>query len=128
MTTAPVPRIDISNLQLATELGGGGQGKVTAVSGLLINGQWPAALKVYSGPAARDLDAAALERAVAFPRQLSEDQDRWLQETTAWPSMIAEDRGVVRGFLMRTIPEAYYFGFRTQAAGRSGSRARPPTC
>jgi hypothetical protein len=117
LADAPVPRIDISNLQLTGQLGGGGQGKVAAVNGLLINGQWPAALKTYSSALNRHVDTAVLERIVAFPRQLNEEDSGWLHATTAWPMVIAEDRGMVRGFLMRTIPEAYYFGFRTAPGG-----------
>jgi hypothetical protein len=116
MTAAPVPRIDISNLVLGNELGGGGQGKVTEVNGLVINGQWPAALKIYT-PAARNPDTAVLERIVGFPRQLSPGDSTWVHEHTAWPAVIAEDSGVVRGFLMRTVPDAYYFGFHTRTRG-----------
>jgi hypothetical protein len=111
-----VPRIDISNLVLGSELGGGGQGKVTEVNGLMINGQWPAALKIYT-PGASNPDTAVLERIVGFPRQLSPGDSSWLHEHTAWPAMIAEDSGTVRGFLMRTVPDAYYFGFHTRTRG-----------
>ena len=116
MTPAPVPRIDISNLALGRELGGGGQGKVTEVNGLMINGQWPAALKTYT-PGAANPDTAVLERIVGFTRQLSSADSDWLDEHTAWPAMIAEDRGRVCGFLMRTVPDAYYFGFHTRTRG-----------
>jgi hypothetical protein len=113
---APVPRIDISSLMLGSELGGGGQGKVTGVNNLMINGQWPAALKIYT-PGASSPDTDVLERIVAFPSYLSPGDNNWLHNRTAWPAMIAEDGGVVRGFLMRIVPDAYYFGFRTRTQG-----------
>jgi hypothetical protein len=113
---APVPRIDLSNLVLGSELGGGGQGKVTEVNGLVIKGHWPTALKIYT-PGARNPDTAVLERIVGFPRQLAPGDSSWLDEHTAWPAVIAEDGGVVRGFLMRTVPDAYYFGFHTRTRG-----------
>jgi hypothetical protein len=113
---APVPRIDLSNLVLGSALGGGGQGKVTEVNGLVIKGHWPAALKIYT-PGARNPDTAVLERIVGFPRQLSSGDSSWLDEHTAWPAVIAEDDGVVCGFLMRAIPPAFYFDFQTQTRG-----------
>ena len=116
MTPAPVPRIGLNNLLLGNELGGGGQGKVTEVTGLVIGGRWPAVLKTYNA-ATVNPDKAVLERIVAFPAQLAPGDSTWLHEHTAWPAVIAEDSGVIRGFLMRAVPDAYYFGFRTRTRG-----------
>jgi eukaryotic-like serine/threonine-protein kinase len=117
MTGHPVPRVDISNLPIGDELGTGGQGRVVTIGGFLVNGQWPTALKIYSAEAAAELDAAALESIVEFPRQLSPEDARWLQENTAWPTVLVEDAGAACGFLMRVIPEEYYFQFHTQTQG-----------
>jgi hypothetical protein len=114
--TAPVPRIDISSLGIGADLGNGGQGRVTAVSGPLIGGQ-PAALKAYSQAAVNTLDAGVLETIADFPRRLSPRDRGWLQENAAWPAMVVEDHGTVCGFLMRTVPQPYYFGFWTQTQG-----------
>ena len=60
MIGVPVSRLDISDLGIAGELGAGGQGKVRAVSGLLINGRWPAAVKIYSSAAAANANTRGL--------------------------------------------------------------------
>ena len=40
-----------------------------------------------------------------FSGNISSAKDRdWLEEKTAWPASIAEDRGMVCGFLMRVVP------------------------
>jgi hypothetical protein len=111
-----VPRIDISSLSLGAELGSGGQGTVTAVAGLQADGQ-PAVLKTYSAAAAATLDSAALEAAIALPRELSPDDSSWLRDTAAWPAVLVEDGGAACGFLMRAVPGACYFDFRTQTRG-----------
>ena len=64
-----------------------------------------------------DNPPTVLERIAGFPQQLSPDDGSWLYENTAWPSVIVEDRGAVCGFLMRIVPDAYYFGFQTQTLG-----------
>jgi hypothetical protein len=112
----PVPRIDVNSLSLGDDLGNGGQGRVTAVTGLLADG-YPAALKAYSQDTASSLAADVLETIVGFPRQLPAGDADWLAQNTAWPAMIAEDRGTVCGFLMRTVPAPYYFGFQTRTQG-----------
>ena len=59
----------------------------------------------------------ALQAITVFPGTLDADDKLWLYETTAWPAVIVEDSGRVCGFLMRTVPPEYYFGFRTQIQG-----------
>jgi hypothetical protein len=122
MITTPTPRIDIGSLNLGDTLGSGGQGRVTAISGFLINDQWAAALKTYSSDVTDHLDAGVLETIVGFPAQLAPHDLRWLHENTAWPAAVAEDTGTVCGFLMRTVPAAYYFDFQTQT---QGTRRKP---
>ena len=117
MIGTPVPRVDIGDLGIAGELGAGGQGKVRAVSSLLINGRWPTAVKIYSPAAAQNANTVVLERIAKFPQQLNLKDSAWLQERTAWPSVIVEDRGALCGFLMRMVPDAYYFNFQTQTLG-----------
>jgi eukaryotic-like serine/threonine-protein kinase len=122
MTGHPLPRVDISNLPLDGELGRGGQGRVTAVGGFLINGHYPAAVKTYSPEALGEMDPAALEEVVGFPRQLGPDDANWLYENTAWPAVVVEDAGTTCGFLMRVIPQQYYLDFRTHT---QGTRQKP---
>jgi hypothetical protein len=117
MMVFSVPRVEVSSLSLGAPLGSGGQGRVVAVSGFRISGEWPAVLKTYSAEVAAELDASVLEKIVALPRQLPPGDGQWLLENTAWPAVIAEDQGRVCGFLMRTVPSAFYFGYRTHAQG-----------
>jgi hypothetical protein len=63
------------------------------------------------------LRPAVLEKLVSFPRQLGPEDSSWLHEHTAWPAVIVEDDDVVSGFLMRSVPAAYHFDFRTQTQG-----------
>jgi hypothetical protein len=117
VTSGPVPRLDIGTLGRGPDLGRGGQGRVSAVSGLLIDSRWPAALKTYTSGVVTALDTAALGTIAGFPATLARHDRDWLLENTAWPAVIAEDRGEVCGFLMRVIPQSYYFDFRTQTQG-----------
>jgi eukaryotic-like serine/threonine-protein kinase len=117
MILAAVPRVEISSLSLGAELGAGGQGRVVGVSGSLIDGRWPAVLKIYSQAALADLDVAVLETIAGLPVHLGADQACWLLEDAAWPAAIAEDRGMACGFLMRAVPAEYYFSFQTQTQG-----------
>ena len=117
MTALLAPRVQLNRLQLANSLGSGGQGQVTAVNGTLINGQWTAAVKVYSPAVARSVNVAALEKIAGFPGTLGPGDSRWLHENTAWPAVLVENGQDVCGFLMRTVPSEYYFGFHTQTQG-----------
>jgi hypothetical protein len=83
-----VPRTDLRSLQPSHELGSGGQGQVTAVSGVLVNGRWPAALKTYAPDVARSVDAAALEQVIRFREALAPGERDWLDEHTAWPNRL----------------------------------------
>ena len=110
-----VRRVEISSLTLGRALGSGGQGQVVAVENYLIDGKWPAALKTYN--AAVSLNAAGLEKIVAFPDQLHPNDRDWLMRISSWPWAIAMENGTVRGFLMRTVPDAYFFSFKTVTQG-----------
>ena len=117
MTALLTPRVQLSDLQLASPLGVGGQGKVTAVNGVLINSQWTAAVKIYSPTVAHSVNVSALEQIAGFPGTLNPGDSRWLHENTAWPAVLVEDGQDVCGFLMRTVPSEYYFAFHTQTQG-----------
>jgi|ERR1039457_6135395 hypothetical protein len=97
MSTAAVPRVDVSSLNLGSQLGAGGQGRVVAVSGFLAGGRWPAALKLYSPEVLGQMRVAALEVITGLPGRLAQHDRAWLLESTAWPAAIAEDRGRVCG-------------------------------
>jgi hypothetical protein len=115
--TTAVPRIDYSELQLGKELGRGGQGRVIAVNGILINHRWTAALKQYAPDIAPLVDVPALEEITTFPGTLDPDDKLWLYEHTAWPAVIVKHSGHVCGFLMRAVPAGYYFDFPNPAQG-----------
>jgi uncharacterized caspase-like protein len=117
MTFPSVPRVDINSLAVGAQVGRGGQGRVLTVSEYRVNGQWPAVLKIYSPALIARLDAAVLEKMVSLPGQLPPEDGQWLLNNTAWPTAIAEDRGVVSGFVMRMVPDAFYFSFQTQTQG-----------
>jgi len=62
MTFPPVPRVDLSDLSLGTRLGSGGHGRVVTVSDFEINGEWPAALKLYSQAVVHEVSVGVLEK------------------------------------------------------------------
>jgi hypothetical protein len=115
LATVAVRRVEISSLTLGPVLGTGGQGRVNAVSGFLIDGKWPAVLKTYTG--AVGVDYRALEKIVAFPDQLHPNDRNWLLGTSSWPWAIVTDNGVPRGFLMREVPDVFKFSFATVTHG-----------
>lgn len=113
----PLPRVDISSLSIDNELGSGGQGRVFRVRAFRIDEQWPAVIKIYSATTLARLDVTALERIAGLPHNLSAEERGWLHDRCAWPAEIVEEQGKVRGFLMRQVPSAFYFDFRTQTRG-----------
>ncbi len=115
LTADTVRRVEIGSLQLGAELGSGGQGRVVAVENYLIDGRWPAALKTYSGGV--NLNAAGLEKIVAFPDGLHRNDRDWLLGVSSWPWAVATENGAVRGFLMRVVPDVYRFNFMTVTKG-----------
>jgi serine/threonine protein kinase len=58
-----------------------------------------------------------LEKIVTFPDQLHRNDRDWLMANTAWPWAVVEENGVVRGFLMRAVPDIYFFNFLTVTQG-----------
>jgi hypothetical protein len=117
MTSAPVPRIELSTLNLGSRLGKGGQGQVSEVSNIQLNKQWHTVLKEYSPEAKQKLHVAALETIAGFPATLPHQDGQWLHETTAWPAAVVQDHGAACGFLMRAVPPAFYFDYQTQTRG-----------
>lgn len=117
MTSAPIPRIELSGLTLGSRLGKGGQGQVTEVSNILLNKQWPAVLKEYSPAVKRALRVAALETITGFPATLAHHDGLWIHENSAWPAAVVQDNGAACGFLMRAVPPTFYFNFQTQTRG-----------
>jgi hypothetical protein len=117
MTSAAVPRIELSALALGSRLGKGGQGQVTEVSNILLNKQWPAVLKEYSPAVKRALHVTALETLTGFPATLAHQDGLWIHENSAWPAVVVQDKGAACGFLMRAVPPAFHFNFQTQTRG-----------
>jgi hypothetical protein len=111
------PRMDLGLLDVGDELGRGGQGKVFDVRNVLVEGVWRAALKLYAQDTLARLDAAALEKLVAFGRGLPAKDRHWLYDNFAWPVSVVMKGSLVCGFLMRRVPADYYFDFRTQTQG-----------
>lgn len=99
-------------LRLGDRLGSGGQGTVHQVLNREINKSWPVAYKEYNAAAqgAADIDAlrAMVELIPALPASTAE----WLCTIAAWPAALVEREGRISGFLMRAVPEEYYFDYR----------------
>ena len=117
MTSAAVPRIELSALTLGSRLGKGGQGQVTEVSNVLLNKQWPAVLKEYSPAVKPALHVTVLETLTGFPGTLAHHDGLWIHENSAWPAVVVQDKGAACGFLMRAVPPAFHFNFQTQTRG-----------
>lgn len=107
--TETVPHIDYDSLQLGDELGRGRHGRVFAVYGYPVEGQWTGVLKLYWPDFEPWINVPALEAIAGFPATLDANDSRWLENTAAWPAVIVEKRGAVCGFLMRKVPQEYYF-------------------
>ncbi len=113
--TGTVRRVEMSSLMLGPVLGTGGQGRVNAVSGFLIDGHSQAVMKTYTS--AVSVDYQVLEQIVAFPDQLHPNDRDWLLGISSWPWAIVMDNGVQRGFLMREVPGVFKFSFATVTRG-----------
>lgn len=107
-------------LVLGDRLGSGGQGTVHRVLNKKINGRWPVAYKEYNAAAQGAVDGDALTRMVELIPALSGSTAEWLCTTAAWPAVAVERQGRISGFLMRTVPDEYYFDYR----GFDGKAAR----
>jgi hypothetical protein len=92
--------VEEDSLQLADELGKGGQGRVLRVLGRPV----PLVFKQYIVSGA---DPAALRSLVDLPAALQPRERDRLLEQTAWPLARVVRRGAVRGFLMQPIPDEF---------------------
>ena len=106
--TAPPLDVDVGALGRLTLIGSGGQGRVFE----LPDHPERAVYKEYSPRVVDDLDVDALYRFVSFARDLPEAEQAALLERAAWPEQVVRRDGVVRGFLMRRVPEAYWTPLR----------------
>jgi len=102
----------LDTLELGDRLGSGGQGSVHQVRNRKINDRWAVAYKEYNAAAqdAADIDAltAMVELIPALPSSTAE----WLCTMAAWPAALVERQGRITGFLMRTVPDEFYFDYR----------------
>ncbi|WP_435132726.1 LppU/SCO3897 family protein [Actinacidiphila sp. bgisy144] len=127
MTAAGPASVDAAALVLGDRLGQGGQGTVHQVRNKRINksapdGGWEVVYKEYGPAALPDLDARALDAAVALLGRLPEGEARWLCEKTAWPAVVVKRQGLACGFLMRAVPDRFHFTLRTLAGASTGPR------
>ena len=107
--------LDVGGLVLGAELGRGGQGSVWEV----LNASWDAApsggvveglvLKRYRPAALGSVDAAVLESMLRFWEGLGERDRVRLLGWVAWPLETAGSDGVLEGFVMPQVPDAFYF-------------------
>ncbi|QYC40961.1 hypothetical protein Nocox_16740 [Nonomuraea coxensis DSM 45129] len=116
-------RTDRATLTLGRRLGQGGQGTVHEVLNRRVNGQWDVVYKEYDAGVLRSLDVAALTAMTDLVGRLPGWDAAWLCDKTAWPAELVETDGAVSGFLMRAVPQRYFFDLRTL----SGAERRPAT-
>jgi eukaryotic-like serine/threonine-protein kinase len=104
-TALDLDAAELGTLQL---LGSGGQGRVFALPDRAPD----VVYKEYSPRVVDDLDVDALYRFVSFARELEAPLQGALLERAAWPEVVVRRDGVVRGFLMRRVPEPYWTPLR----------------
>jgi hypothetical protein len=76
-----------------------------------INGRWPVAYKEYNDDVRDAADMGALKAMVALIPALPGPTAEWLATIAAWPAAMVERGGRVSGFLMRAVPDEYYFDY-----------------
>ncbi|MCC9310938.1 hypothetical protein LN042_28365 [Kitasatospora sp. RB6PN24] len=101
------------DLALGDRLGRGGQGAVWEVNGRLINRTWQVVFKEYTAECRAELRGDALDAQVEFLPGLPLRTGQWLSEHTAWPAAAVADDDGHCGFLMRRLPEEYFFDLST---------------
>lgn len=99
-------------LRLGDRLGSGGQGTVHQVLNRQINDRWPVAYKEYNATARETMDIDALRAMVELIPVLPGSTAEWLCTVAAWPAALVEREGQISGFLMRAVPDEYYFDYR----------------
>ena len=114
--------VDHDALMLGDRLGSGGQGAVHLVLNRQINSRWPVAYKEYNAAARDSVDIDALTAMAELIPALPGATAEWLCTTAAWPAALVERQGRISGFLMRTVPDEYYFDYRSL----DGTVARKP--
>jgi hypothetical protein len=93
--------IELVKLDLAEEIGKGGQGRVIRIVGT----ERRVVYKEYLRP---HPDAEALQALVTLPRGLSASDQDLLHRQAAWPLARVFSDGKLTGFLMPEIPEGFY--------------------
>ncbi len=116
-------RLDVADLTLVTELGGGSHGSVHLVESASI--PEPMAFKRYLPGVLRNLQAGVLERLVSLAADERDDDRRWVFAHGAWPAATVIDDGVPIGFLMPAAPPPFYRAGDAQLF-RVESLLRPP--
>ncbi|WP_329461501.1 DUF4189 domain-containing protein [Streptomyces sp. NBC_01431] len=86
------------------------------------NGGWDVVYKEYSANVLPQLDTAALEAAVALVGEPGFTEGKWLCEKTAWPAATVLRQGRACGFLMRAVPDRFYFTLRSLTGTTPGTR------
>ncbi|WP_433258410.1 hypothetical protein ACQPYK_23420 [Streptosporangium sp. CA-135522] len=104
---------DRARLALGRPLGHDGQGMVHEELNGKINGQWDVAYKEFDPEVLSHLDLAVLTAMTQLIGRLSPSDAAWLVEKTTWPAELVETNGAVTGFLMRTVPQRFFFDVRT---------------
>ncbi|MFI5704619.1 DUF4189 domain-containing protein [Streptomyces xanthochromogenes] len=124
--TPRTPPVDYGTLTIQRQLGQGGQGTVHQVANKKINeadnGGWDVVYKEYSADVLSQLDTAALEAAVALIGEPGFTDGKWLCDKTAWPAAVVQRHGRACGFLMRTVPDRFYFTLRSLNGSAPGTR------
>ncbi|MEU4895467.1 DUF4189 domain-containing protein [Streptomyces sp. NPDC044780] len=126
MTPPSASVVEHGTLSLGPQLGQGGQGTVYKVLNKRINeadgGGWEVVYKEYGAAVLPDLDATALTASVALLGELSAADGQWLCERTAWPAAVVRRQGEIRGFLMRAVPDRFWFTLRSLAGTNGGTQ------
>jgi hypothetical protein len=86
-----------SDLEIANELGAGGQGRVHELAGEQVG-------YVYKEYLSADINGSALTRLVTLPNMLTASERTCLMRQSAWPLARVFEGGAVKGFVMRRAP------------------------
>jgi hypothetical protein len=108
--------VDLADLgRLGAQLGRGGEATVHEAPDVrLADASGPLVYKRYKAPPSRP---DGLRGIVGLRAGLSDVERGYLDERTAWPLRLVEDRGAVVGILMRRIPDQFGDLVRSRATG-----------
>lgn len=115
-------RIDVASLGALVQLGVGGQGVVHATPLKLRHLALPLVFKEYKATVIRGLDVSVLEAMPTYLETLPFADGMELLSQSAWPCRLVEEAGVVKGFVMPTIPADFFLDMK-KAAGVSRQMA-----